>query len=452
MISNIMIQNTTQDFKKILLHLINETVRQARVPQRWKESMISLIPKKKQQSSNPKDYRPISLTSCLCKLAERMILAKLKEHLEKNHLIIKQQSGFRKQRQTRDNIFHLTQKALETLNRGKKMCAIFFDVASAFDKVWHDGLVYKLIEMKLPSYITCWIKNFLDNRQFKVRVNESKTQLLQIQAGVPQGAVLSPTLFSIYINDIPVRYNKNKFYSLLFADDLCAFKIYKHTNSVNKQIQAYLNLIEKWLKKWRLMMAPQKCNYIEFTSDKTSKSKLDIKLFGSTIAESTNPTFLGIRFDKYLSFKNQINYVKDACTKRMNVLKVLSNRSWGLTVKTLNEIFNSLIRSLMEYSSILYPSFSETNIGALEQIQIRSLKIISKTSKFESNETIRKMPNYTSIADRFDKLNVNYIQNCLRNKNEIIVDLHNEYVQFSESRELRKKTLFCKYVREIRCT
>ena len=102
-----MLQNITPEFKKILLKLINESVSEAKIPQSWKDSMINLVPKKKHQSSNPKDYRLISLTSCIDKLAERMILTKLKEHLEKNNLIIKQQSGFKK-RQTRDNIFHLT--------------------------------------------------------------------------------------------------------------------------------------------------------------------------------------------------------------------------------------------------------------------------------------------------------------------------------------------------------
>ena len=169
--------------------------------------------------------------------------------------------------------------------------------------------------MNFPNYIVSWIKDFLSNRFFAVRVNSSITDKIEIRAGVPQGAVLSPTLFSIYINDIPVNYSKNKFYSLLFADDLCAFKIYKKSNRINKQIQSYLNLIECWLKKWRLMMAPHKCSYIVFSADKSGKSEsnLDIKLIGTPIKMCLDPTFLGIRFDKYLSFKNELNYLKDAC-------------------------------------------------------------------------------------------------------------------------------------------
>jgi len=131
-------------------------------------------------------------------------------------------------------------------------------------------------------------------------------------------------------------------------------------------------------------MAPHKCNYIVFSNNKYNQEEaLSIKLFGKNINKSENPNFLGIRFDKYLSFKNQLNYLTSACMKRVNVLKVLSNKSWGLTVKTLNQVYNSLIRSLLEYSSIIYPCFSATNLSLLEKIQFNCLKIINCKSKYK---------------------------------------------------------------------
>ena len=366
-----------------------------------------------------------------------------------NNTIIKQQSGFRRGRQTRDNIFHLTQKALETVNRGKKMCTIFFDIASAFDKVWHNGLLYKLIQLKFPNHIISWIKEFLENRFFVVRVGDVTTTNFEIKAGVPQGAVLSPKLFAIYINDLPIKYKKNKFYSLLFADDLCAYNIFKRCGNVNKQIQAYLNMIETWLKKWRLMMAPQKCNYIVFSSCKASDTKMNLKLFDAPISACADTTFLGIRFDQQISFKNQISYLKDACVKRMNILKVLSNKSWGLSIETMTTIYNSLIRSLMEYSSIIYPALSKTNMNVLERIQLRCFKIIHRKSKYESNESIKSLPGYESVADRFDKLNLRYLKNKFAYKTEIIVDLFKDYKEYSESRDLKKNTLFCLYKEDL---
>jgi hypothetical protein len=127
-------------------------------------------------------------------------------------------------------------------------------------------------------------------------------------------------------------------------------------------------------------MAALKCNFIVFSSHKKYNydNELDIKLFGTKINSCESPVFLGIRFDKHLTFKNQLKYMKDSCIKRMNVLKVLSNKSWGLSSKTLTDIYKSLIRSLMEYSSIIYPCFSATNTATLEKIQFKCLKIIHR--------------------------------------------------------------------------
>jgi hypothetical protein len=129
----------------------------------------------------------------------------------------------------------------------------------------------------------------------------------------------------------------------------------------------------------------------------------------------------------------------------MNILKILSNKSWGLSAKTLNNVYNSLIRSLLEYSSIIYPAFSDTNLLKLERIQFRSHKIMHRLSKYDSNEYIKAQPEFIPIQIRFDSLNVKYLTDSLRNKNELKTDLYSDYTQYSESRELERTTLFCKY-------
>ena len=115
---------------------------------------------------------------------------------------------------------------LESFNRDKKVCCIFFDISAAFDKVWPVGLIFKLVKIKLPLYLINWIVTFLNNRQFRVKIGDYCTEYFEILTGVPQGSVLSPTLFSIYINDIPMNNKKNQINSLLFADDLAYYHIY----------------------------------------------------------------------------------------------------------------------------------------------------------------------------------------------------------------------------------
>ena len=121
--------------------------------------------------------------------------------------------------QTKDNIIHLIQKSIEQFNRRKKVCAIFFDIGSAFDKVWHNGLIYKLCKLNLPEYLVAWCLNLLTQRTFSVQINEDTSEVFNISAGLPQGAVLSPLLFSIYINDIPKNIRKHRKYFLLFAEN-----------------------------------------------------------------------------------------------------------------------------------------------------------------------------------------------------------------------------------------
>ena len=204
-----------------------------------------MIPKKISNSSDPKNYRPNSLTSALAKLTEKMIVIKLKKFLNRENMIIKQQSGFIAFRQTKDIIFFITQKIIEQFNRKKKVSGIFFDIASAFDKVWHRGIIYKLIKLKTPSYIICWIKNFLENRIFKVKINNTFSQEYPINAGVPQGAALSPILFSIFINDTLILHKKNRDYSLLFADDFFFISCFKKFGNAESDINKYLWNLEK---------------------------------------------------------------------------------------------------------------------------------------------------------------------------------------------------------------
>ncbi len=258
---------------------------------------------------------------------------------------------------------------------------------------------------------------------------------------------MSPTLFGIFINDIPIRYKKNKEYSLLFADDLSTYFIYNKTNiQLQNKIQKYLNLIENWLKNWRLMMSANKCSYLVFSHNKVSESNnIILKLFGSNINIDESQTFLGIRFDRNLTFKNHINYLKESCIKRLNKLKIVSNKSWGLSINTLKQLYISLVRSMLEYSSIFYTSLCKSNFDVLEKIQTHCLKTIYRKSKYESNSYIYFLSNFEKLNVRFDTLNTNYLRKCFQHKNDIIIDLFDDYIQYSSSRTLLYETPICKY-------
>ena len=197
-------------------------------------------------------------------------------------------------------------------------------------------------------------------------------------------------------------------------------------------------------------MAPAKCSYLIFTkSSQSEPSKILLELFGEKIPVNESPTFLGIRFDPGLTFKNQIDYLKETCTKRMNILKIVSCKKWGLSIETRLIIYKSLIRSIMEYSAIIQPCLTSASMQVLNTIQNNCLKIICNKSKYSSTTEILQTVHVEALEFRFDNLNTNYIRNCLDQENELIVDLFMEYKNFVGARTVKYQTLFCKYFNQF---
>jgi retron-type reverse transcriptase len=243
MISNVMLKNVSTKFKKVILHLFQLSIEESRIPDRWKNVIVKMIPKKNIGKSDPKNYRPIYMTNCLARLCERFVLLVIHNHLKKKKILVKQQSGFRAHRQTKDNIFTLCQANLQAMNKKNKNCVVFFDISKAFDKVWHYGLLYKLKELKFDYYVINWIKEFLNERHFCVKINNIVSCKYRIETGVPQGGVLSPILFSIFINDVienNTSYRKTKIEACLFADDLSTYCSSKKLDIIEKSFAKYM--------------------------------------------------------------------------------------------------------------------------------------------------------------------------------------------------------------------
>jgi hypothetical protein len=192
----------------------------------------------------------------------------------------------------------------------------------------------------MPFYIIKWLEFYLEDRKFCIRVENYKSAFRDIRCGVPQGAVLSPTLFSIFINDIPSLFEKNKSYSLLFADDLVCFFIFKKHGNLESKVNAYMRRLEKWLKEWKLQMHPKKCNSMLFNvgSKKSINKKLKFKLNNDFIPSWDSIKFLGLTSDIGLNFNDHVKELKKKCNNRLNVIKILSNKKWRLSKTTLTTI------------------------------------------------------------------------------------------------------------------
>lgn len=442
LINNKTIKNLDNNGKLFLLNLANNSFINNSIPNEWKNAKVTMIPKKPNDSHNPNNYRPISLTNTIVKVVEKLIKNRLVYFLESNNLFIKNQSGFRSNKRTIDNIFYIKQKCLEafTNKRAKstmKVGGIVFDIEKAFDKVWHEGLLYKMHQLKVPTKLAIWIKNFLSNRTFYVSVNGKDSIQHPIQTGVPQGAILSPTLFLIFINDIPITMDKHRYvsYSLLFADDLSHFSSDFNLRYLQAKLQDYLNLLERWLTKWRLKTATNKCTYNIYTENGNCQEELDLKLFNTSIKKENNSKYLGIHLDQNLSLSHHIDQLKEKCMRKLNFIKVLKSRKWNAKTKTKINVYNSMVRSNVDYAGPLFENVSESNKNKIESIQYHGMLHILNKPKGSSHTEMRNELKLKSLSERNRDLKIKYIRDSLNN-NQLIQDLYTEHKQFNRDHNI----------------
>lgn len=186
-----------------LTYIFNACMLLSYFPNEWKHALVSAIPKTGKDLTKPISYRPISLLSTISKIFEKILLNRIDEHIDLHHIIPNNQFGFRQFHSATQQAFRIAHHIKTAF--GKKMSTgmVLFDGEKAIDTVWHDGLLHKLIKLKFPIYLIKIIQSFLANRSFKVRVNRSISNSMNVCAGVPQGSRLFPKLYSLYISDFP---------------------------------------------------------------------------------------------------------------------------------------------------------------------------------------------------------------------------------------------------------
>jgi hypothetical protein len=227
-----MLKHLGHTSKRVLLKIFNQSWTQGIVPTTWKEAQIIPILNKGKDKKDPRSYRPISLLSCVGKVMEMLVNQRLINHLESNNILSPSQTGYRKHRNTEDQLSYLAQSVENAFQEKKKLLAVFFDLSRAFDKVWKEGLLLKLLQTGVRHKMWTWIQHFLYARTARVKVDGHLSKKVILREGVPQGGVLSPTLFLVYINDVIAILTRNV-PNTLHADDLAIWSTSEYTNTTS---------------------------------------------------------------------------------------------------------------------------------------------------------------------------------------------------------------------------
>jgi ribonuclease HI len=387
-----------------LLDIFNGIWETGLLPPSWKHSIVVPIPKPGKEPTSASSYRPISLTSCFCKLFEKIVTARLAWYMEHNKLFDPNQSGFRGGRSTSDNIARLYNDAIAQLNDQGILKAIFLDITKAFDMVWHNGLLFKLKKLGINGSMFNFIQTFLTNRTFQVMVQESLSNIETLQNGTPQGSVISPVLFTIMVNDLP--FDPSIQYSI-YADDVAVWAGGSSEGMVNRKIQRNLLLLEEWCNKWGFQISPQKTQALMVTR-KRLLLKDELYINNVPINFTKTVKYLGVIFDSTFNFLPHIKYITDKCNKRINILRCLTGTTWGSGKESLLILYRGLIRSVMEYACFIYNNVCPTYYKKLEVLQNKALRVICGVPNSTPGSVLQVELGELPIRLRFKTLSMIY--------------------------------------------
>ena len=402
-----MLKNLAPSGKRILLELMNCIFKGGKFPEKWKEAFIIPILKQGKESTNASSYRPIALTSCICKLLERIINRRLVWYLESKGLIDRCQSGFRRGRSTIDSLAALATDIQDAFRKKQYLFSVFFDLEKAYDTCWKKLIMQQLYKFGLRGELPRIIENFLTDRRFRVRVRDSLSEEFQQEMGVPQGGVLSCTLFNIAINTVVDVIRGLVSYSLYVDDKRISFA---HTDPAmcKLRIQRVLDKLQDWAIRTGFRFSTLKTEWMVFYRNTQAPAGIQFNLDGQVLKEVKTKKFLGLIFDRKLNWEEHIDYLKGKCLKAINLLSMISRGNKETDCEMLLRIYRALIRSKIDYGCEVYGTAPEKVLEKLDPVHHKALRICLGAYRTSPIPSLYALAGEMSLDKRRKMLQMNY--------------------------------------------
>ena len=400
-ISSKILKKISNALHKPITTIINQSLHTGIFPNKLKIAKVLPIYKGNDLDINVmSNYRPISILPCISKVFEKIVFNQLYEYFTQNKLFSTSQYGFRDGHSTEFAILETTNRIHDYLNNGLNPIAVYMDLSKAFDTINHEILLSKLNKYGVSNIELNWFSNYLANRFQYVSYNNYDSSLKQITTGVPQGSILGPLLFIIYINDLPSISDLN---IIQYADDTCLLIPFKNTVDENllktksNQMNDKLNVIYEWLSANRLSLNinKTKCTIFHY-KQKIINALPDIQINNIKLSFVKQYKFLGVFMDDNLSWEFQVNQVSNKISKLNGLLSRLRH---FFPKRILKIIYNSLILSILNYGILCW------GFGSCERIKILQKKAIRNVNHSPYNAhtlPICKQLNVLLFDDLFD--------------------------------------------------
>ena len=430
-ITPIMIKNLPNVAIIMLSVLFNAILNIGIFPKIWKISQIIMIPKPGKDLTLTSSYRPISLLPCLSKIFEKALQMKILPFLNDRNLIPVHQFGFREKHGTIEQVNRITGEIRKSFELKKYCSAIFLDIAQAFDKVWHKGLIYK-IKSLLPSCTHKIFESYLTDRLFRVIYDGFVTENFEIRAGVPQGSVLGPTLYLLYTSDLPIC---NELTISTFADDTAILSSNENPRIASKQLETYLRHVETWLKNWRIRVNELKSKHVTFALRMGNCPP--VTLNNISIPQSDYVTYLGIHLDRRLTWRRHIEAKRLHMKLKAASLHWLLNHQSKLSLDNKVILYKTVIKPVWTYGIQLWGTASNTSIDIIQRAQSKILRSIVGAPWYIRNENIHRDLNIPLVKDEIKITQGRYIEKLKVHPNPLARLL----VQTHSSSRLRRADL-----------
>ncbi len=368
--------------------LFRRSLQEDHIPDDWRVANVIPIYKKggRRKAGN---YRPVSLTSQVCKVMEKIVRDGMLRHVARHALLSDSQHGFTKGRSCLTNLLETIEEWTAWLDEGQGIDVIYLDYQKAFDTVPHMRLVHKLSQYGIRGHVNAWVKDFLTDRQQRVVVNTSSSEWAEVKSGVPQGSVLGPLLFLLYVNELPeIIQNRCK----MFADDT---KVYGRVKQLEDgaPLQRDLSTLDAWSEDWLLKFNAGKCKVMHIGTA-NPKIEYSMKTGDTTTTLSTVETEKDVGVWMADTLKPSIQCTK-AAAKAMRALGMVRRSFTYLDRSSLILVFNCYVRPHLEYCVQAWCPYLKKDIICLEKVQRRATKLVPGLRELPYEDRLKRLQLYS---------------------------------------------------------